>query len=419
MADAATWLSENARAVSDYFSTAFLSDGCLVELDASYHTGEVDNFARIYKAALFNGKESAFGSDYLDKLLKSCTFVADYLYPDGTWEWFNDTRAQTLSVTRRWMNEYLALYPGNGKFQWLTSGGTQGTEPTETLTEYRTSGYYMFRSGWKSSDRMLIYKNNDNPQDMWHAHRDNGTVGLCVNGRHFLPAPGPYTYGGTSSLDAIRSEHQAARNHNTLTRELADIATGKSRGTRLTSYSRDGVDCVVAQNASYSDLTHRRTVWMVNKQFFVILDAAFGSCSGKTLNLSWHLCRDNSGSLGENVVVIDKDNPNVACGAHTVFPDGNNLLIKTFSSTVTGFEGVEGTSWCSEKIGERYQRKFYRINVQKASASATPRFITVIVPCQDASSVSVSASFNGAFSSSGEAVRVTVNGTSYDLSYSL
>ena len=410
--DAATWLSESASAIRNYFPTAFLDDGCLVELDASYHAGEVDQFIRIYNAAQLNGKAEAFGSDYLDKLLPSCTFVADYCYPDATWEWFNDTRAQSSSVIRRWMSSYATLYPGENKFLWMGSAGTRGTPPAESLTEYRTSGYYMFRSGWKASDRMLIYKNNDNPQNMWHAHRDNGTIGLYVNGRHFLPAPGPYTYGDETggSLDAIRAEHQAARNHNTLTRELADIAAGRSRGTWLGSGSQNGIDWVSAQNASYADLTHRRTVWMVNREFFVIADAAFGSCSGKTLNLSWHLCKD--------CVTIDRDIPNVACGAHTAFSDGNNIVMKTFSNTVTGFEALEGTSYCSEHIGERYLRKYYRINVKKASAAATPRFITVIVPCTDASGTSVSASFTGAFSAGGEAVSVSVNGKQYNLSAS-
>ena len=259
---------------------------------------------------------------------------------------------------------------------------------------------------------MLIYKNNDNPLDMWHAHRDNGTVGLWVKGRHFLPAPGPYTYGDETggSLDQIRAEHQAARNHNTLTLELEDIVKGRSRGTWLTSYSQNGVDCVAAQNASYSNLTHRRIVWMVNKQFYVIADAAFGSCSGRTLNLSWHLCKDN--------VTIDPDKSNVACGAHTTFPDGNNLYMKTFATVTTGFEAVEGTSYCSEQIGERYLRKFYRINLTKNGTGTSPRFLTVIVPCADASTVSVSGTFKAPFNEHSESVRVSVNGQEYNLAAS-
>lgn len=412
--DAAVWLPEAASSISNYFSTAFLDDGCLVELDASYHTGEVDQFARIYKAALANGKEQAFGSSYLAKLLPACTLVADYCYPDATWEWFNDTRAQTPSVVRRWMREYLELYPDNAKFQFLASAGMQGTEPGESLSEYRTSGYYMFRSGWKASDRMLIYKNNDNPQNMWHAHRDNGTVGLCVNGRHFLPAPGPYTYGDETggSLDAIRAEHQATRNHNTVTCELATIGTSNSRGQYLTSYSQDGVDCVVAENLSYDGFHHRRAVWMVNKQFFVIEDAVYGGAAGKTVNLSWHLCKDN--------VVIDDDSANYSYGAHTTFSDGNNLLIKSFSEIRdASFSAENGLSWCSERIGERYQRPYYRINVTKPDANKNARFVTVLYPCSDPTSVTINAFQSGGFSLTGETVRVRINGVTYDLSYSL
>ena len=176
---------------------------------------------------------------------------------------------------------------------------------------------------------------------------------------------------------------------------------------------------VVAENDSYEGLTHRRTVWMVNRSFYVIADAAYGTCSGKTLNLSWHLCRDNAGSMGVDVAVMDDDSANYAYGAHTQFTNGNNLLLKTFSETTDGFSASNGLSWCSENFGTRYQRKFYRVNALKASASSTVRFITVLYPCATPTSVSVSASFTGAFSTSGEAVKVTINGTTYDLFYTL
>ena len=261
---------------------------------------------------------------------------------------------------------------------------------------------------------------NYNPDNMWHAHRDNGTVGFYKNNRRFLPASGAYTYGDGEggSLDKARAEHQAARNHNTLTCELSDIPTTNSLGRFLKSFSSSGNYCVVAENPSYEGLTHRRTVWMVKRNFFVIADAAYGSYSGKTLNLSWHLCRD-SGSSGVDVVQYDDDSANLSYGAHTEFSDGNNLLLRTFSETGSGFSAQTGLSWCSEKFGERYERKFYRVNVKKDSQSSVVRFITVLFPCKTPSSASVSASYKGAFSESGESLSVTVNGVTYNLSYSL
>lgn len=418
--EAASWLATASAQVSNYFDTAFNDDGCLIELDANYHSGEVMNFVTVYEAALKNDRLQHFNQDFLEKLRKSCTFLADYCYPDGSWETFNDSRLQTASVTRRWMGTLSALYPDDGKYLYLASGGTSGTKPKEYLCEYRTSGYYMFRSDWIQSGMMLIYKNNYNPDNMWHAHRDNGTVGFYKNGRRFLPSSGSYTYGDGEggSLDKARAEHQAARNHNTLTCELSDIPTTNSLGRFLKSFSSSGNYCVVAENPSYEGLTHRRTVWMVKRNFFVIADAAYGSYSGKTLNLSWHLCRD-SGSSGVDVVQYDDDSANLSYGAHTEFSDGNNLLLRTFSETGSGFSAQTGLSWCSEKFGERYQRKFYRVNVKKDSQSSVVRFITVLFPCKTPSSASVSASYKGAFSESGESLSVTVNGVTYNLSYSL
>lgn len=418
---APVWLSVAAGQVSNYFDTSFSGDGVLIELDANYHSGEVMNYVAVYEAAQKNGRLDCFPSDFLDKLNAACHFIADYCYPDGRWEIFNDTRQQTANVTRRWLRTFAALYPDDSKFLYLSSGGSSGVKPQDRLREYRTSGYYMFRSDWASSGMMLIYKNNYNPKNMWHAHRDNGTVGFYNNGRIFLPAPGAYTYGDGEggSLDQARAEHQAARNHNTLTCELADIGTANSLGRYLTSFDTASRTCVVAENDSYDGLTHRRTVWMVGKKFFVIADAAYGNAADKNVNLSWHLCRDNSSSAGADVAVLDPDLSNYAYGAHTTFSDGNNLLMKTFAETTSGFSAHSGLSWCSEVFGERYQRKFYRVNVQKESSASVPRFITVLYPCANPSSVSVSAAFAGEFSTSGETVRVTINGTTYVLSYSL
>ncbi|MBR1869824.1 MAG: heparinase II/III family protein [Bacteroidales bacterium] len=414
------WISAGAKSVGDYFNISVLEDGCLNELDMGYHSGEVENYRLVYNAARANGKLGRFPADYLSKLRKSCEILADYIYPNFQWECFNDTKQQTKSVTQRWMRYFAEMFPDDQKFLWLSTDGAKGTKPEQTLCEYRTSGYYMFYSDWAQKGMMLIYKNNYNPADKWHAHRDNGNIGLCNKGRLFLPGSGSYTYGdGTGgTLDTDRALHQATRNHNTVTKGLADIPKANSKGRYLTSYSRDGVDCVVAENQSYPDLTHRRAVWMVDKSFYVIADAAYGSSSGSTVNLSWHLCRD-TGSLGENAVVIDDDSSHMGYGAHTVFTDGNNMVFKSFSDTSAGFKGESGSSWYSEQIGQRQSRKYYRINVTKASASSTPRFITVIHPCSNASSLSIDASFNGAFNASGESLTVTVNGKTYNLSYTL
>jgi len=415
--NASNWLSTGAKQVCNAFKTSFLDDGCLEELDFGYHTGEVENYRLVYNAARENNRLSEFDSNYLTNLKNACNFTADYIYPFYQNEVFNETKESTKNVIKRWMTQYSDMYPSDNKFLYLGSDRTKGAKPKETLVLYKTSGYYFFHADWESDSMMLIYKNNYNPNNMWHSHLDNGTVGICNKGRMFLPAPGSYTYGGNTELDAQRAYHKAAKNHNTITAGLADIPTTNSKGKYLTSYTKDGIDCVVAENNSYSGITHRRAVWMVNKSFFVIADACYGTAYSTTLNLNWHLLRD--ASLGADCVAYDDYKSSYGYGAHTVFTDGNNMVLRSFTDTNTGFAVETGKSLQSPKIGERNERKFYRVNVTKQNAGDTPRFITVICPCAKASDVSVSAKFPNAYNSKSETVEVTLNGTKYTLSYNL
>ena len=237
---------------------------------------------------------------------------------------------------------------------------------------------------------------------------DNGTFALWSKGRNFLPDAGVYSYGGTDELDALRQQHLATSSHNTLTKNLATIAKNHSKGQCLLTRTSASEDLVVTQNASYSDLTHRRAVYMLDKEFYVVVDEAFGNAASCEVNLSFHLC--------EGTVVTDDYSSSCAYGVHTEFQDGNDMLLRTYSETVSGFVAETGTSSCSYKMNEAYDRTFYRVTVDKSSSSDVVRFITVICPSRSAE---ISASFVSGFSESGSSVKVSVNGKEYSLSYTL
>ena len=221
--------------------------------------------------------------------------------------------------------------------------------------------------------------------------------------------------GVENGLDNIRSEYQKTCNHSTLTMNLANIPENYSKGKTLLTQSQAKADVVVTENKSYADLTHRRAVYMVDKTFYVIVDEAYGDAAGKTLNLSFHLCEDTKGGKGADVVKIDSSS-SYAYGAHTEFADGNNMMFKTFSETTEGYKAEDGLSNYSTKLDTQSSRKYYRINVTKKSASDVVRFITVIHPSKDAT---IDAEFKAAYNAKSSSVKVTVNGTAYDLSYSL
>ena len=197
---------------------------------------------------------------------------------------------------------------------------------------------------------------------------------------------------------------------------LANIPDNYSKGKTLLTQSQAKADVVVTENQSYADLTHRRAVYMVDKTFYVIVDEAYGAAAGKTLNLSFHLCEDTAGGKGIDVVKIDDASSSYIYGAHTEFANNNNMMFKTFSETTEGYKAENGKSYYSTKLDTEVARKYYRINVTKKSASDVVRFITVIHPSKDAT---IDAEFKAAYNAKSSSVKVTVNGTAYDLSYSL
>ena len=405
---ASSWLSTVAPQISDQFSMQFYSDGVHTEMAPNYQLGVMDNFRAIYQIAKVNGQLSVFDSDYTEKMRKACLFLANYLWPDYTWEWFNDTFEQTKNVLLNNIKRYSQMFPEENLLKYLASERAQGSVPSESLISFPVGGYYMLRTGWSGSESMLILKNNYNPANEWHCHMDNGTFALWSKGRDFLPDPGVYTYGGTSELDAMRTKHLATASHNTLTKNLQTIAQNYSKGECLLTRTSASEDLVVTQNASYNDLTHRRAVYMLDKKFYVIVDEAFGSAAGVDVNLSFHLC--------QGIVKTDDYRSSRMYGVHTEFSDGNDMLLRTYSETSAGYTPETGTSSCSMKMNHAYDRTYYRVTADKVSSSSTVRFITVIYPSRQAD---ISASFTSAFSESASSVKVTVNGTTYNLSYNL
>lgn len=401
------WLIEVAPEISSQFALQFYSDGVHSEMAPNYQLGVMDNFRSIYNIARANDRLDVFDPEYAEKMRKSALFLANYVWPDYTWEWFNDTFQQTKNVLLNNIKRYSAMFPDENLLKYLASERKEGSVPTESLIAFPVGGYYILRSGWDGNESMFILKNNYNPDNEYHCHMDNGTFALWHRGRDFLPDPGVYTYGGTDELDALRTQHLATANHNTLTKNLETIAKNYSKGQLLLQRTSPTEDLVVTQNTSYKNLNHRRAVYMLDKEFYVIVDEAFGLSLNCDINLSFHLC--------QGTVVTDDYSSSHAYGVHTEFADGNDMLLRTFSETTDGFVGETGTSSCSIKMNEAYDRTFYRVTVDKGMRMST-RFITVIYPSRSAE---ISASFNSGFSESSSSVTVTVNGKKYDLSYTL
>lgn len=407
------WFEEGAAKTSRQLDLQFNPDGVQNECDMGYHQGVLGNFISIYDFIKANDKISEFPSTYKQRLKSACHFMMDLVYPEYKLENFNDSRSsrQTKNTMLKSFKTYVELFPDDEKLQWMASDGKSGAKPSEKVQMYTYTGWYAMRTEWGQEGTMLIHKNNNNVNAAWHCQSDNGTIALWKDGRRFLPDAGCYTY----TEGAVRDSWAATWRHNTLTKDKGNILKALSHGEYLADGSSPTYKYIVTQNQSYSDLAHRRAIFMVNNEFFVIVDEAIGKASSP-VNIHFHLCAD-IGGLGLNVVEIDDASSSCCYGAHTVFADGNNMMFRTFSESHTNFKGENGVSQYSDELGYvTADRRYYRVTVDKP-ASSSVRFATVICPITQSSDIqtrNVSVEFL-----EGNKLQVMDSGKEYILSYTL
>lgn len=310
------------------------------------------------------------------------------------------------------------MFPDSEEFKYMATAGNngaaQGKTPGNEMKLFEDAGFYILRNGWEPSSTVMIFSNNkfndvSNSLKSWsHNQADNGTFELYINKRNFFPDSGVYTYESTDKeIQEFRYWFRGIDKHNTLS--LGNKNITKAEGKLLKAESKNNTETLVFENQGYDDMKHRRAVFYVNKSFFVLVDEGIGAATGSA-NLSFNLCRNTED------VEYDADK----MGAHTTFADGNNIVVRTFPVDDFTFEGFTGRVAFDSKPATGYdERKSYRIKKQKA-ADETVRFITVILPCGDTNAQDIEAEFtDGGYNANGASVKVTVNGSAYNLSYTL
>jgi heparan-sulfate lyase len=156
---------------------------------------------------------------------------------------------------------------------------------------------------------------------------------------------------------------------------VADHLNGKNAridGKRLLWKTSANFEVIVVENASYKGLTHRRTVWFVNKTFLVLLDEAIGNAEG-TLDLHFQL------ATGDARIDTERH------WATTAFNDAN-VLIWADPEALISMEEEEG--WFAWKYGYRGPRKAFRY---RHTLPAPVAFLTVVSPYRGTEQPEVSA----------------------------
>lgn len=418
------WVNEGARKLNEELDKQFLPDGTHYELDPSYHIAAIEDFRSTYEVFKVNNN-NALPADFISRLEKASEFVADLIYPNYSIDNFNDTRnsSYSKSVIIKNLNSYKSMFPENNLIKWMASEGKEGTIPSYTTKAYPESGYYMLRDGWKSDGMMMVLKNNDNGGNKWHCQPDNGTFGIVYKGRNFFPDAGVYAYSGGD-----RTTYRASKNHNTLTALSKDYESAFQKGKLVKMETVGNVDLLITEHEMKAGLTHRRTVFFVDKKFFVILDEAYGNTNGDKINYNLHMLSvDENEKAGNTIAEAEGElATSQTVNMYSKFEDGNNMIAKVYSQSNTDLQFSNSDTNYSSAIGiVSGKRKSIQFTARKPKNDVS-RFITVISPTEDGNSFKDKISISFVSSQLDEnkvplstEIKVKVDNKDYELKYPL
>jgi heparan-sulfate lyase len=381
----------------------FYPDGMHTELDPRYHAAIIDIYAKVLKIADLNGFRNEIPAKCLNAIEKMIVVNYNMIYPDYSNPMFSDAKRLTKSGIKNSFKDWSVLFPDNNELAYFATEGKKGNLPEYNSRAFLNSGFYIFRNGWKEDATVMMLKAGPPATNLFHCQPDNGTFELYVNGRNFFPDAGSYVYAGEGEVKKWRDWFQQTAVHNTLT--LNDSNLQKTDSKCLLWKIDSPTEILVTENPGYKNLKHRRSVFFVEKKFFVIVDEAVGSATGR-VGVHFQMC--------EGAVNLDFKGQK----AFTQFEDGNNILLKTFSNQKETMEEREG--WVSYEYLKKNKRKAFVYNVDKKNETPT-RFITVILPLKDAQNApEIKAKFDADnFNEKQLDVSVEIGKMKYSLGYKL
>lgn len=399
--EAQTWRNTGIGILNKQIKIQVYPDGGQYELDPHYHLATINIFLKALALADRNGFRNEFPQDYIDTVEKMIVFYANISFPDYTNPCFSDAKLTTRSEMVKNYKEWSKLYPKNALIKYLATEGKEGQLPAYLSKGFLNSGFFVFRNSWGMDATEMVVKAG--PKAFWHCQPDNGTFELWFNGKNLFSDSGSYVYAGDSVVMKERNWFRQTSVHNTLTLNNKNLETTQSV-TKL--WQPDGATpMLVTENQGYKGLKHRRSVFFVDKTYFVIVDEAVGDAKGY-INLHYQMPRGEVENSREDMHFLTK------------FEDGSNMKLQCFGPEGMTMKKEQG--WCSTAYRKRYKRMNVSFNVAKKDDTPV-RYITVIYPVKKSSDApTLSAKFkNKTFEENHLELEVKVNGKKEKLQYTL
>ncbi len=392
--DSDVWRKEAFRRLNEQIQTQVYSDGHQRELAMGYHVGSIRWFMRTYELASMNGLQDKFPETYLSTIEKMCEVPMKLGFPDGTTTQFGDSWSGSPGQYDDHFADWAELF-NRSDFEFLATQGQSGIPPEETAFAYPESGLYSMRSGWDKGDICLVLKCG--PDGGGHCQPDNGTFELYAGGRHLMPDAGSYIYSG----DPVnRTWFRQTKVHQTLTLN----GENSVYAPKLLKWKPgDDLDVLVVENESYPELTHRRAVLFVDKEYFVIIDDAYGAGTGAV---------DIHFQLAPGDAVFDNRQFSVSSD----FEEGWNVLVKTQRQKNLMLEEEEGQ--VSFEYTKKEPRPAFRYGLTKEGESKV-RFVSVVYPYKGVGPKVKVKDLSDLGSTSEVNIQVSINGNKRRISYQI
>ena len=392
--DSGPWMELAMERARENFLAQVTSDGVQREWSFGY------NRAVLNDAVVMMRRMDSMGipvpDDYRDRIRSMYDYIFAIATPELSAPMFGDaSRSPETSKKRSDWSLYATLIEatqllGDPKYA-ARAKLDRGRLPGQTSYAFRQAGAYVLRDDW-GPEQICFYLHCPPKGISGHDQADNGTFELAAYGRWLMSDSGFYTYGHDPKG---RAWHRQTSVHQTLT---LDGKNSRIDGRQLLWHSSDRLDAVVVENPSYPGLVHRRTVWFVDKTFFVFLDEALGNASG-TLDLHFQL------APGDAKLHLAQHR------ATTTFDDANVLVWMAPDAPVT-MEEEEG--WFAWKYGHRKPRPAFRY---RHAGVAPAYFLTVICPYRGTEAPTPAATLPDGFVPGSDRVeiRVKANAKTYQL----
>jgi heparan-sulfate lyase len=356
--DSGQWMELALERTRESLLSQTTSDGVQCEWSAGYHLHVLQDAVEIMKSSEKMG--ITVPDDFRERIRLMYNYVFAVATPELGWAMFGDvSRKEPLSNDRSTWSLYNTLVEaaelfGDQKYA-ARAKLDRAYLPAQKSYAFSEAGMYVLRNEWGPEQVYFAFHSSPLPLDGWHDQPDNGTFELYAFGRWLMTDSGYYTYGHAPES---RAWHRQTRVHQTLT------LNGKNSevdARPLLWVSAVDCDVVIVENSSYDNLVHRRSIWFVEKSFFVLLDEALGNAEGE-LALHYQF------AVGDASLETERK------WASTAFDDANVLVWAEPDAPLT-MEEEKG--WFAWEYGKRKPRKAFCF---KHAKPAPQRFVTLLVP---------------------------------------